>query len=331
MNVVSRTLRWLLFSLSVSVAVLVMGSYYRVPAQALCGNGRRVGPCDGNELSFPGSLSNDNGLQLGRGVALCLANDCTILVGVIDTVDIDQENRIAHMRFNVSERLRANADRGSDESEITISWSPKGEDTFFDVRLEPGSRLMIGLSPNGSLVYFVLGNEKYFSSVRSTMLFHGVNNLQKSFASVLEPLKDRRDNIFAGYVSDNVWRLATVENRDENLAVLEQIITDPSFPIQGLVWIGDGMSSILRFESIGLSDASRDQAIRKLFEVASSNDKDRAEIAIRVLASISEKDWFQPRRYLDRSVAQRLIQQIHKSAMSPNGPGPLEKKLSKIN
>jgi len=256
-------------------------------------------------------------------------NNCTVFAGVIESIDIDQEKREAHTRFRVGERLGANADRSRDETEIEIGWSSKGDDTFFDVRLEPGTHLMLGKRPNVGYIDFALGNDKYFSSVRSTVLFHDNNDLRGSFASVLGPLKDQSDDVFAGYVSENFWRLASIGNLDEHLAVLKTLLIDSNFPSQGSWPIGEGIFSILRRESARPSIESRDEAIRKLIELSSSADKDKAITSIRVLTSISEKEWFQPKRYLERSEAQKLIQNIHK--IKGIATDSLEQKLSKVN
>lgn len=319
-----------LSSILLAGGLVGLGLVYNVTAQSLCGYGRGVGPCQEKEPQFPGSLNNDGGLQLGRRLSVCLMNGCTVLVGVIESIDIDQHKRSARTRFHISERLGANNDSNSGESDLYIGWSQKGDDTFFDVRLEPGTLLMIGKRPNTEPIDFALGNIKYFPSIRSTVLFHHQNNLRDSFASVLGPLRDQRDNVFAGYVSENVWRLATVGNMDENLDVLQKLFADPKLPPQNLQWIGYAIDEILRREGEFPSEPSREATVEKLLEIGSSSDGERAHQAVWVLENIADKEWFQPKKYITRAGAEKMLEIIHKTIGHADGPDLLEEKLLKI-
>jgi len=329
MDIASRITQGRLLSLVfIAGLVLFAGFVNNASAQMLCPNG--LGPCRSPQADSFIFLSSDREFELGRKVAVCLMNDCTILVGNITNVKFDPDSPMVNIHFIVTESLDG-FEVDNIQREADFGWSTNRLDFPFDVLLEPGSQLMIGKRPNGSYVDFALGNAKYFSSIRSAVIFNSGNDLQESFGSALGALKGQGDSVFAGYLTENFWRMAARGNIDEHLTVLGQLMTDPNFPSLGRSMAAFGIRLILQHEATRPTDSARDESIRKLFEIALSDDNEERAAAISVLENVADREWFQPRRYLDRSEARKLILNIHKLP-SPNGTtSALEKKLSKTN
>jgi hypothetical protein len=333
MHVASRTPGRLLSLVFIAGLAIFAGFVFSVSAQTLCANGRMVGPCQANGLSSSDSLSSDNGFSLGKSLASCLISKCPIYVGVIKTVDIDKEKNVVNVGIHVREHLsQAKGDGTNDFTFLFPLQNPDDKFEFysFNVRMEPGSELIIGELPFHKDAVFLLGDANYFSSVRSAVIFNDANDLREKFASVLGPLKDRSDDVFAGYTAVTLAQLAAANNLDEHLAVLIKLFGDTTFPSEGSLFIEDGIRAILERETDRPSVAARENAIRKMFDIGLSEVSERASRAVWVLENIAEKEWFQPKKYLNRSEAEKLLQIIHKTIGHADGPDLFEEKLSKI-
>src|SRR6476469_5838912 len=98
----SRAIGWFLSTILVG-GILLLGSIHSVSAQALCGSGPAA--CRSSQPQSFIFKSEDNEFELGRKVAVCLMNNCTILVGNITNVKFDPDSPIVKVHFHVTERL----------------------------------------------------------------------------------------------------------------------------------------------------------------------------------------------------------------------------------
>jgi len=267
-------------------------------------------------------------------------------MGAIKSVDVDNEKRIVHLGFHVDERLSDKTVDDRDDLELDIPQSLEGAKFAFDVRLEQGSQLIIGKLGHGTDVLFLLGNANYFSSVRSTIAFSIANysidvspphsrtasdNLEDIFPRFPGRLRDQTDNVFAGYVAGFAFRVRPPKNMDQNIRALCELMSDPSFPTQGLEQIGQGIYPFLKRES-GLSEENADAVIKMLVRFAAGSDKVRASEGLRLLGFLFIDDRLPLERYFDRSSARKVIQNIRDLKFNNTAHmDQFSKKLQKIN
>ena len=322
-----------LSSIVVAGAVMVSVGTYCVWAQKPCGVGKDSARCrSADDTAAPVVLRADPSFEIGETLADALMHNCSFVSGVVvGSSASEKEPAMTRVRFQTGDWLLDDIAGGDGEREFVLDRTDTVARYVSNTDLAAGHRLMVGECFNWSDIRFVIGQEKYFASVRSTIDFHETNDLLENFDRVLAPLKGQKDNVFAGYVTECALRMWTVGRASEKVKVFGSLLADPSFPDEGLPRIGFGMLMLLYRYDRGLSQNDRDEMLHKLVDLTSEPDPDRATVAILVLARLSSDERLQLERYLDRSSSRTMMRSIRARDLQDESVAVLERRLQKIN
>ena len=312
---------------AVIASVAVLSAWGQIP----CGLGRGMSRCKAADTAALAVLPSDPSFEIGEMLADALVHKCSFLRGVVASAEPSTETGLTRVRLQTGEWLLD--DIADAEGVREFDLDPMGPSGRFliDGDLATGHELMVGECFNWSDIRFVLGKEKYFASVLSTIDFHEANDLQQNFAALRAPLKAQNDNVFGGYATECALRMATADKLTEKVKVFGSLMTDPDLPDEALPRIGFGMLMMLYKYGSRLPVEDRDDIMQKLLDLTSDADRDRATTAILILARLSGDETLQFGRYVDRTTSRNIVRSIKATDLQDDSVARLERKLEKIN
>jgi len=320
-----------LYSCALGGAVVASVAVCSAWGQPPCGLGRGMSRCKTADTAAPIVLRSDPSFEIGETLAEALLHKCSFFRGVVASAEPSAETGLTRVRLQTGDWLLDDIASADGLREFDLDRMGPAGRFLIDGDLATGHELIVGECFNWSDIRFVLGREKYFASVLSTIDFHEANDLQQNFAAMLAPLKAQTDKLFGGYVSECALRMATGDRLSEKVKFFGALMTDPNLPPEALPRAGFGMLMMLYKYGSRLSVKDRDDILQKLVDLTSDADRDRAATAILVLARLSGDETLQFERYVDRSTSRNLVNTIRAIDLQDESVARLERKLEKIN
>jgi hypothetical protein len=320
-----------LYSCALGGAVMTLAAVCSASGQGPCGLGRGMSRCKTADTAAPVVLRSDPSFEIGESLADALVHKCSFFRGVVASAESRAETGLTRVRLQTGDWLLDDIADSEGVREFDLDpMGPSGR-LLNDGDLATGHELIVGECFNWSDIRFVLGKEKYFASVLSTIDFHEANDLQQNFAALQAPLKAQNDKVFGGYATECALRVATADKLTEKVKVFGALMTDPDLPNEALPRIGFGMLMMLYKYGSRLSVKDHDDILQKLFDLTNDANRERATTAILVLARLSGDETLQFDRYVDRSSSRKLASTIRAGDFQDDSVARLERRLEKIN
>jgi hypothetical protein len=320
-----------LYSCALGGVVVASVAVCRAWGQEPCGVGHGMRPCRAAAAVAPVALRSDPSFEIGETLADALMHKCSFFRGVVASAVTSAETGLTRVRLQTGDWLLDDIAGGDDVREFDLDRMGQGGRSLIDGDLATGHELIVGECFNWSDIRFVVGQEKYFASVLSTIDFHEANDLQQNFAALLTRFKAQNNKVFGGYVTECALRMATADDLTDKVKVFGALMADPDLPPEALPRIGFGMLMTLYKYGNRLSVNDRDDILQKLVDLTSDADRDRATTAILVLARLSGDETLQFDRYVNRATSRSMVKSIRARDFQDDSVARLERKLEKIN